>query len=152
MSLPQEAIDAAMKAVIRVASDFGGENEIAGDAPTIANAAVRAAAPLIAAEALRTAAREQHEDAIRALSDEVWAAEKPRLLAEVAAATDERLERTAALVRAAERKRIITLARKLGATYPVELPPEPGSEGNARRASFPFADYLQDVPVERQGT
>jgi hypothetical protein len=43
------------------------------------------------------------------------------------------------------------VARKLGASYPVALEPEPGSEGSTRHAWFPFGDYLQDVPVERQG-
>ena len=52
---------------------------------------------------------------------------------------------------AAERARIITVARKMGATYPVTLEPEPGSEGSTRYAFFPFGDYLEDVPAERQG-
>jgi hypothetical protein len=57
----------------------------------------------------------------------------------------------AASAAATECERIITVARKLDATYPVTLEPEPGSEGSTRRAVFPFADYLADVPVERQG-
>jgi hypothetical protein len=61
------------------------------------------------------------------------------------------VEAAAPVIAAAERARIITVARKLGAAYPVTLEPEPGSEGSTRRAVFPFADYLADVPVERQG-
>lgn len=52
---------------------------------------------------------------------------------------------------AAERARVIEVARKMGTTYPVTLEPEPGSGGSTRHAAFSFADYLEDVPVERQG-
>ena len=52
---------------------------------------------------------------------------------------------------AAERERIITVARAMSATYPVTLEPQPGSEASPVRTSFPFADYLEDVPAGRQG-
>ena len=29
--------------------------------------------------------------------------------------------------------------------------PPAGSDASSRHAQFPFADYLEDVPVERQG-
>ena len=65
-------------------------------------AAVDAATPHILAAADRVITKDQ----AREIMQQQVEAEKPRLLAEVAAATDERLERTAALVRAAERARI----------------------------------------------
>lgn len=47
---------------------------------------------------------------------------------------------------AAERERIVAEAREMGATYPVTLDPQPGSERAPTRTAFPFADYLEDVP------
>ncbi len=51
---------------------------------------------------------------------------------------------------AAERERIIAVAREMGAVYPAELDPPAGHVATVR-TSFPFADYLEDVPAERQG-
>jgi hypothetical protein len=52
---------------------------------------------------------------------------------------------------AAERARVVAVARSMGATYPVAIDAEPGSERATRHADFPFADYLEDVPADRQG-
>jgi hypothetical protein len=52
---------------------------------------------------------------------------------------------------AIERAQVAEAARAMSATYPVTLDPEPGTERTARRADFPFADYLADVPAGRQG-
>jgi uncharacterized NAD(P)/FAD-binding protein YdhS len=101
-------------------------------------------------EALKAATREQHENAWRVVLQELWDAEKPRLMAEVEAVTEDRLQQTMGRVIAAERKRIRRLAVEHFATYDERSPCDCGRVDCTAlvRSRVPFADLITEPPTE----
>ena len=83
------------------------------------------------------------EDQAREIMQQQVEAQKPRLLAEVAAATDERLQESMQRVVAAERERIAELATRKRAVY---CKPCDGAPCSYDDELAPFADVIREQP------